>query len=725
MRNGRPKAAVLILLLALFVLTGPPGTLADNTGSSSSAAAVANTADAYPSSTNTTAALTADNVTTTALAAPSTILRNLTIGYLTAARGKLDNRQGLSISGALTLALEEIEDDPHLLPNVSLMLKWEDTHGETVHATKTITQMICDKVAVFFGPEGNTCYTEAIVAQAWNIPMISYKCADYKASQVPTFARTEPPDTQITKSIISLLRYYNWKKFSIITEEPWKNVAESLKIQALQANMTINHFMTIVDPHQCCEQDQSCCNVGHWYSVVQETMVNTRIYVFLGVAKSLVDMMNTMHALQLFDNGDYMVIFADTKINTWKDSQQYLWRQRDSFDMSNCMEEKNFLKRARSLLVIVASPPSPEKYGVFTNKVSEYTSKEPFKFPTPNVFKNASYVKFVSIYAAYLYDSVMLYARTLDLLLRDKANGRELTGEMIDEVAYNGTLIIETLVKNITYQSITGATIKLDINGDSEGNYSVVALKSHDFQYHLNEGNFSCPYYMIPVAQFYHGELLEYKLNSPNLKIEWPGKSRPDDEPSCGFNNELCKKNDMEKSSIIVATVLGLTLFCAFVITLSIYRKWKIELEIEGLLWKIDPSDLLGYYNKDIVSSPSKLSLVSATSYESRCGLQVFATTGHYRNITVRIKELKFSKRKDISREQMKEMRLLRDLKHSNVNSFIGATIEPLRILIVTDYCAKGSLYDIIENEDIKLDKMFITSLVHDLIRCTPLLCRV
>jgi len=87
------------------------------------------------------------------------------------------------------------------------------------------------------------------------------------------------------------------------------------------------------------------------------------------------------------------------------------------------------------------------------------------------------------------------------------------------------------------------------------------------------------------------------------------------------------------------------------------------------------------------------LSLVSATSCESRCGPQVFATTGHFRNIMVRIKELKFSKRKDISREQMKEMRLLRDLKHSNVNSFIGATIEPLRILIITDYCAKGSLY--------------------------------
>lgn len=96
-------------------------------------------------------------------------------------------------------------------------------------------------------------------------------------------------------------------------------------------------------------------------------------------------------------------------------------------------------------------------------------------------------------------------------------------------------------------------------------------------------------------------------MNSPSLKIEWSGKNRPDDEPSCGFNNELCKKDDTEQSSIIVAIILGLTLFCAIVVTLSIYRKWKIELEIEGLLWKIDPSDLLGYHNKDIVSSPSKV----------------------------------------------------------------------------------------------------------------------
>jgi len=68
----------------------------------------------------------------------------------------------------------QIEKDPKLLPNVSLNLEWEDTHGETIHATKAVSQMICKKVAVFIGPESNTCHTEAIVAQAWNVPMISY-----------------------------------------------------------------------------------------------------------------------------------------------------------------------------------------------------------------------------------------------------------------------------------------------------------------------------------------------------------------------------------------------------------------------------------------------------------------------------------------------------------------------------------------------------------------------
>lgn len=99
----------------------------------------------------------------------------------------------------------------------------------------------------------------------------------------------------------------------------------------------------------------------------------------------------------------------------------------------------------------------------------------------------------------------------------------------------------------------------------------------------------------------------EYKLNSPSLTPDWPSGRKPDDEPSCGFDNELCAKDDTHQSSIVAAGTLGVLLFCAAVVTVSIYRKWKIEQEIEGLLWKIDPQDLHGYFSTDVTGSPSKV----------------------------------------------------------------------------------------------------------------------
>ncbi|XP_014210337.1 receptor-type guanylate cyclase gcy-12-like, partial [Copidosoma floridanum] len=99
--------------------------------------------------------------------------QNLTIGYLTAIKGELKDRQGLAISGAFSMALDEVNEDQDLLPSVKLQMRWNDTRGETVEATKAMIDMICDGVVAFFGPEGS-CHVEAIVAQSRNIPMISY-----------------------------------------------------------------------------------------------------------------------------------------------------------------------------------------------------------------------------------------------------------------------------------------------------------------------------------------------------------------------------------------------------------------------------------------------------------------------------------------------------------------------------------------------------------------------
>ncbi len=49
------------------------------------------------------------------------------VGYLPAVKGEVPGRQGISISGAATLAIERINADPQLLPGVKLDLVWDDT----------------------------------------------------------------------------------------------------------------------------------------------------------------------------------------------------------------------------------------------------------------------------------------------------------------------------------------------------------------------------------------------------------------------------------------------------------------------------------------------------------------------------------------------------------------------------------------------------------------------
>ena len=102
------------------------------------------------------------------------------------------------------------------------------------------------------------------------------KCSDNSASTVPTFARTEPPDTQVTKSVIALLLHYEWNKFTIIAESAWSTVARSLEDEAVKHNLTVNHHRTVEDRHTCCVERLPCCQVGIWFQLIQETKNMTR-----------------------------------------------------------------------------------------------------------------------------------------------------------------------------------------------------------------------------------------------------------------------------------------------------------------------------------------------------------------------------------------------------------------------------------------------------------------
>lgn len=59
----------------------------------------------------------------------------------------------------------------------------------------------------------------------------------------------------------------------------------------------------------------------------------------------------------------------------------------------------------------------------------------------------------------------------------------------------------------------------------------------------------------------------------------------------------------------------------------------------------------------------------------------------------------------------------MKDLRNENVNPFLGFFSDCSMFAVVTEHCSRGSLQDLLRNEDVKLDWMFKSSLLLDLIK--------
>lgn len=105
---------------------------------------------------------------------------NITIGYLTVDRTVvfMRGKQGRVISGAISYAIELINNDTDILPEHRLQLIWGDTMADTLIGTRLLTDQWRQGANVFIGLE-DSCSVEAKVAAAWNLPMISYVSCRY------------------------------------------------------------------------------------------------------------------------------------------------------------------------------------------------------------------------------------------------------------------------------------------------------------------------------------------------------------------------------------------------------------------------------------------------------------------------------------------------------------------------------------------------------------------
>lgn len=621
------------------------------------------------------------------------------IGYLTNIHGRnYQQRQGIVISGAITYAIEKVNNETGKFLGKRIELIANDTEGQTLLSTSALLHQWRQGAVAFFGPE-DSCEVEATIASAINLPMISYKCADSKASNkhlYRTFVRTHPPDTQIVNSVLSLLSYFKWRKFSIITEKSiqFQTVARTLAERARALNFTINSESKFENIYTCCVEHKSCCQDA-LYNIIEDTFKRTRIYVFLGTTNDLINMMQVMQVKNLIYNGDYLVIYIDLDQYSTQHSYKYFWRT----DMDPATK-RTMIEAARSLLVVVTSPPNTDGFLDFEENVRVYNTLPPFNFKQP--FANLK--KHITVYASYLYDAFMLYADALEETIKSGAD------------IHDGVAIVRRIINRKNYQSVSGPWMNIDSNGDVEGNYSVLALRpitEHDSKDVPSKKVVDFNYTMLPVCNFYYE-------NSTLLltgTIDWVKGGRPPlDEPVCAYDGSICRKPPDFSRKRLAMIQCGVLLTVS-IIVFQVYRNWKKEQEIAGLLWRMDEDDLQ-FHGNQLNRTHSRTSFTSQMSSDS-AGLRAktYTKTATYKGAIVAIKELQL-RDKDIPRASKIEMKQIKEIRHDNVNQFIGACIKhDLNLIyIVTEYCSKGSLQDILDNSDVKLDSMFVSSLVFDLL---------
>lgn len=656
-----------------------------------------------------------------------------TVGLLIPMHKAYYLKKGLYYASAIKIAMDDINGQENLLPGKNISFIWNNTDCED--ESKTIRALMYQiyeaKVSAIIGP-GCTCNTSARNAAAFNVPMISYMCSSPELSNkelYPTFVRTYAQTTKLSDSVLLLLEKFSWTKVGILFERTsdWINIKDNMKKHLRLKGIEIRAEKELP------KSDDFDANPSMYKPVIKQILKNikdqARIIIIL---TGLYHARNTLipaREVGLTD-GDYAFIMFELDhdgvfIHKEHPSSWFTFVIDESDPYFRCKFQQAF----ESVLMIAVNV-KENKEGEFKKFQRAVVKRSPEKpFPNSTIYvghlfnnpdlalKNATPPP---MYAAFLYDAVYQYAIALNKTI---ANNEE----------PNGGNIISKLLNN-EYNSISGQRIFIDKHGDAE-----VDLTLLDVRWEYSKKN--CPKNASNTATM--ETVGEFNMNYDNnsdiqvtfaltgTKIVWPKGSPPKDSPECGFDNEKCLPKSTDAESVKMAIIAGISGFAGLLLLLfcvSKIRQIRLEKELKSLLWKIDYSEIMikrsdsGYLmtedNLGLATEIQEGEFDTPLLESFRNGDSAPDSTrfGFFKGTSVVVKRVG-TKNVDLTRSVLLEMKQMLDIRHDNLSHFIGATVDPPNICVVSEFYSRGSLQEILENKDVKLDHMFISSLVNDIVK--------
>ncbi|XP_041912730.1 atrial natriuretic peptide receptor 1 [Alosa sapidissima] len=584
-------------------------------------------------------------------------------------------------AGAL-IAIDTINSRPDILPGHQLDYQYvDDECNDLTGPGKIVELQHKHNYAALIGPAcSQVCAVTSKLAAFWNIAVVSPVCAEQQfldKEAYPTLTRVFGPFTKMGSFFVEICKEFGWRRIGIIHENDtvWTIPAEGIRYQAEISNITIAKSLELRG------------NSSHTYAQALAEMAEvTRIIVISAQGNVVRRVLIEAHRKGL-THGEY-VFFCFEPYKHEDLFGNFDWERGDAYD--------SMAKQAyQALFLLSLYKPSNDKYKEFNEKV-KLRAKEDFGYLY-------SEEEEVSVLAAIAHDTVWLYAQALNESLAESGN------------PYDGF----NITRKMWNRTITGiqGDVTIDSNGDRESAYMMKHMEG--------SGEFK-------VVANYSGTKKVYEAVR-GVHILWPGSQTnpPKDTPQCGFRGELCIYTD-RKFAIAVGLISGL-LTAGILAVCILYRKYRLQEEASMMLWRVSPGEvsLMELHSPATAAKvPYVRSRALQASVESIIGHVQDHCSSHrpavYKENVCALRLLHV-RSVSLSSELQTELRQCRDLTHRNICSFIGACLESPQPFLLTEYCPKGSLQDILKSESIKLDWSFKYSLLLDIVKgmdylhCSPL----
>ncbi|XP_025989465.2 atrial natriuretic peptide receptor 1 isoform X1 [Solenopsis invicta] len=654
--------------------------------------------------TGTTGMTTATTMTTTA--------GDLTecIGGIQIVRSKKEVRLAVIVPGdprheqslqrvlpAILLAVKYVSSPRGPLPGWDIKVDSRDSNCSSIKGPLYAFEFYTNKTAdAFLGP---VCeYVIAPVARyagVWGIPVLTAGAqaeAFRFKGDFPTLTRMMGSHQLVSEALRHILWRFGWKICGLLLHN--YNKANKDKKGNSECYFRLSAVFGAIESKlnykpEVKAFDQETTTAEEYRDLLTHISKTARIIVMCANSTTIREILLAAEELGMVDSGEY--VFFSIELYSSDNNSKEPWRIEGDTDERNEKARKAY----QALLTVTTRTPDNQEYQNFSREVKSLAQSK-YNF----TFGNSSVSTFVTAF----YDAVLLYALALKESLQEKP------GEVIPD---GGNLTRRMWGKS--FKGITG-DVNIDENGDRIVDYSLLDMNPETSRFEI-------------VAN-YNGvnKTLEY---IPGKQIHWAGGrlEPPPDTPACGFDGSLCPDNSlpgyailsMVLSSIVVVLVVG---------SILIYRRFKLEAEIASMTWKVNWNDVhmvpnarlrgsmnsLIATNRQLHSSELTIYSVDNASMAGGADRHVYFPTGIYKNSKVAIKFIPRDK-VEISRPLLLELKRMKDLQHDHLVRFYGACVDSPYCCLLTEYCPKGSLQDILENEQIKLDRVFRGSLIHDIVR--------